>query len=865
MKTNHVCISLAVLVTVAVLLGAVGLQATAGPQPRPLQQAGAPTVVSYQGYVTVSGTPYTGAGYFKFVVVNGSGGTEWSNDGTSVGGGAPTTAVQLTVASGLFNVLLGDTALTNMTALSAGVFDETERYLRVWFSSDGSSFDLLSPDRRIAAVPYALQAEDVKNAWRLTGNAGTTPGTHFLGTTDNAALELHVNGARVLRLEPDATSPNVVGGYSGNGVDAGAIGVAIGGGGASGATNRATGDYDVVGGGYHNQAGDDDGNPATGRYATVGGGRDNTASGGRATVSGGDNNTASGTLSTVLGGQDNVAASSYSLAAGRRAQAAHEGAFVWADATDADFGSTADNELAVRATGGVRLTIDTDGGGLRLEPNATSPNVVGGHGANSVQSNVRGATVSGGGTSSGPNRVTDFFGTVGGGRNNQAGDGDGNLNNTPCATVAGGDDNVANGYYSFIGGGNENWAGQVAVVGGGNLNVVSATTGFIGAGWGNVITGHNYMWFDSIVGGQFNLITGPVQWSFIGGGDRNQIVGVNRAFIGGGQQNTINSSGGAAVIGGGEANTVSGDRATIGGGDSNTASGGRSTVGGGYSNEAGGDFAATIAGGYDNTTSGNSAAVGGGRENSAGGLRSTVPGGYQNAAAGDYSLAAGRRAQADHDGAFVWGDSTNADVASTGNNQFIVRASGGVYLYTNSGLTSGMYLATGGSAWNAVSDRARKENLAPVDEPALLARLAEVPITTWNYKSQDASIRHIGPMAQDFNTLVEGLGGEGADHINSLDADGVALAAIQGLYAQNKALEAENTRLKAENAAQQTQLEGLEARVAALEARVSGGPASAAPWTTGLLPGAGVLALGLGLVGVAWRGDVLGRLKGGRR
>ena len=32
-----------------------------------------------------------------------------------------------------------------------------------------------------------------------------------------------------------------------------------------------------------------------------------------------------------------------------------------------------------------------------------------------------------------------------------------------------------------------------------------------------------------------------------------------------------------------------------------------------------------------------------------------------------------------------------------------------------------------------------------------LDRLCGVPITTWNYKSQDASIRHIGPMAQDFH------------------------------------------------------------------------------------------------------------------
>ncbi len=50
--------------------------------------------------------------------------------------------------------------------------------------------------------------------WSLTGNSGTAPGMNFVGTTDNQALELRVNGARALRLEPGST-PNVIGGLSG--------------------------------------------------------------------------------------------------------------------------------------------------------------------------------------------------------------------------------------------------------------------------------------------------------------------------------------------------------------------------------------------------------------------------------------------------------------------------------------------------------------------------------------------------------------------------------------------------------------------------------------------------------------------------
>ncbi|MBU0492845.1 MAG: hypothetical protein KKB13_13435 [Chloroflexi bacterium] len=177
MKPNLVRNSLAVLMIV-VALGAAGLPALAGPLPRPLYQGGAPTVVSYQGYVTVvSGTPYTGEGYFKFVIVNDVGDTAWSHDGTSVGGGEPTAAVTLTVAGGLFNVLLGDTAVDGMDEpLNAAVFDGTERYLRVWFSQAGAAgtFTLLTPDRRIAAVPYALQAEEAK----LAGDADTLDSYH---------------------------------------------------------------------------------------------------------------------------------------------------------------------------------------------------------------------------------------------------------------------------------------------------------------------------------------------------------------------------------------------------------------------------------------------------------------------------------------------------------------------------------------------------------------------------------------------------------------------------------------------------------------------------------------------------------------
>ena len=155
--------ALIVLTVVVALLAVLGLNPAvfAGRTAEPAAPlAGAPTVVSYQGHVTVAGIAYSGPGYFKFAVADQPACTTsyWMNDGSPASCTAPSAAVSLTVSNGLFNVLLGDTSITNMTALPASVFSGTTRYLRVWFSSDNVTFTHLTPDRRIAAVPYALQA-----------------------------------------------------------------------------------------------------------------------------------------------------------------------------------------------------------------------------------------------------------------------------------------------------------------------------------------------------------------------------------------------------------------------------------------------------------------------------------------------------------------------------------------------------------------------------------------------------------------------------------------------------------------------------------------------------------------------------------
>ena len=86
---------------------------------------------------------------------------------------------------------------------------------------------------------------------------------------------------------------------------------------------------------------------------------------------------------------------------------------------------------------------------------------------------------------------------------------------------------------------------------------------------------------------------------------------------------------------------------------------------------------------FANTASITYTTIGGGYDNLAHVCFATVPGGVGNTAGGDNSFAAGSYAKANHQGAFVWGDSTNVDFASTANNQFLIRATGGVGINTN--------------------------------------------------------------------------------------------------------------------------------------------------------------------------------------
>jgi hypothetical protein len=420
-----------------------------------------------------------------------------------------------------------------------------------------------------------------------------------------------------------------------------------------------------------------------------------------------------------------------------------------------------------------------------------TPNVVRGFEENSVGVNVEGATIHGGGRPAFPNRVAGDFGAVGGGDGNLAGD---------RATVSGGSLNQAIGFRSSVGGGSNNIAhGEHSTVSGGSNNTASATRSTISGGCYNTAS-H----LDATIGGGAGNIASFTH-ATVGGGTRNTASSLD-ATVSGGSNNLANGayatvSGGSsnlangfsAVVGGGSGNTARASNTTVSGGLGNRISDHYSTVGGGLGNMAGNgneDFGdaqySTVSGGIDNTAAGLGGAVGGGGNNVTRGSFSTVPGGFRNQADGHYSFAAGSRASihSSHPGTFLYADSTGNHFDSKAANEFAVRATGGVRFVTGIDLlgipNAGVRLGSGSSSWSSLGTRNIKANFSFVEGKQVLQKLFNVPISTWSYNDQTPSIQHMGPLAEDFYAAF-GLG-EDEKYINTVDVDGVALAAIQGLY-----------------------------------------------------------------------------------
>lgn len=402
----------------------------------------------------------------------------------------------------------------------------------------------------------------------------------------------------------------------------------------SGKRNKSTQNGNVISGGLDNVI-DGDGLllTDTGLLAAIGGGQNNRARGNFSVVSGGggptaltDSNSAQGTYSAISGGRGNLITHSgigANIGGGRSNLASDSNATV---------GGGSNN----RARG--RYAVVAGGGGAAAsDSNSASGqhSVVSGGQSNSAGANI--ATISGGYG----NMATGIGSTVsGGGGNDATGEG---------SAVNGGYTNTAAGYLSTISGGEFNSSnGTAATLGGGQYNAAFEAYTTIGGGQSN----HAADSGATIVGGHANIASGFD--AFVGGGGYNRARGDFSVVVGGGGRQES---------------------------DSNSARSPWATVSGGTRNSA--YTYSTVGGGINNAANGVSATIGGGESNSANGSRATVPGGEGNQASGAYSFAAGRRANAQHDGSFVWGDATDADFASTAGSQFLIRSAGGVGIGMN--------------------------------------------------------------------------------------------------------------------------------------------------------------------------------------
>lgn len=360
-------------------------------------------------------------------------------------------------------------------------------------------------------------------------------------------------------------------------------------------------------------------NSALGNYSVVPGGNFNVANEYCSVVGGGLENAAMGFNSTVSGGQKDSAIGYMSYVGG-------------------GFNNIAGDSLAVVVGGyinraaGVRSFV---GGGLANYANGRQATVVGGW-VNVAEGHV--SVICGGSNDS----ATGDWSVVGGGYQNKARD--------TASVIAGGIQNLATGVYSTVGGG-----------------------GGFDPGAGNTAEGYAA----TVAGGQSNLAQGV--FSSAGGGKGNTAADT-ACVVGGGLNNEASSN--FATVGGGNGNVASGFSSTVGGGSDNEAAGIYSTVSGGTLNHATDNYA-TASGGLSNMASGNIATVSGGVGNLASGNGATVPGGESNTASGTTSFAAGRFAQANHSGCFVWSDASGGFFTSTANDQFLIEAAGGVGINTN--------------------------------------------------------------------------------------------------------------------------------------------------------------------------------------
>lgn len=450
-------------------------------------------------------------------------------------------------------------------------------------------------------------------------------------------------------------------------------------------------------------------------------------------------------------------------------------------------------------TNTVAANFGTIGGGAVNSIQAGSPySTIAGGAVNTIQGTNSASAIAGG--SFNTIQTNDLNAFIGGGFFNNIGP------SLAHATIGGGAQNTmgASSSYATIAGGQHNTIGSNclnATIAGGSGNETLGPDAFVGGGIGNEATTTA-----TVSGGDYNFGWGI--GSFIGGGGYDgstQAGNTNEgdaAVIGGGLGNSIGIYVPYSFIGGGEFNDIGtfASGATVPGGVENGA-GGSNSFAAGFRAQAlyHGDFVwaddSTLNYFFATTPDEFSIrAEGGVRIQSGVGVHLNATNGAPDIVR-DWDVF-GSNASAQKAGVGRWGlfqelqhlvlgipnDHTGwVDVATYDTNGNFSIA---MQVDQSGNITNAGSIYAGGNVYAhevlLSSDRNAKENFTRCDPQSVLAQVAALPVTEWNYKGDAMEQKHIGPMAQDFHAAF-GLNGQDDTHISSIDESGVALAAIQGL------------------------------------------------------------------------------------
>jgi trimeric autotransporter adhesin len=451
----------------------------------------------------------------------------------------------------------------------------------------------------------------------------------------------------------------------------------------------------------------------------------------------------------------------------------------------------------------VLLTNSINSGGLRvLAPpagaNLPQPNIILGSNSNALGNatglGMSGMTISGGsgnivGAADG---LLGNFATVGGGSGNSAtsgfatvGGGFANAASGNSATASGGQQNTASGVFAAVGGGRSNTAsGTEATVAGGEVNTASANNAAVGGGVSNVASGVSSVvpgGRSNVAGGDFSFAAGngaKVRSATVPGagaqGDQGTFIwadSINADFVStGSDQFLVRARGGFGLNTNDPIGPMHVRLGTIGAGTIPTPT-----------------FTPTLL--LESPTSTLLHMYSPNGANNASGIRFGSPTVEANAAI------------------LAFNDDQSLRFRSGGSTatRLLIQADGFVgiartsathplHIGTSATTGNGAHLTVGG-AWTNGSSRAFKDQFAALDAKEMLRKVVSLPVMRWNYKGTDE--RHIGPIAEDFHKTFNV--GSDPQYISTVDASGVALAAIQGLAAVVKEKDAKISALEKTN------------------------------------------------------------------